>query len=161
MWNCSRRRTTCLVLVMIAAASVLGAGEERLTRSIYVPIEFELCDHLTDGILYQDEQPLNALPGKRIFQFTYYPKLKRMEPMRTDVRVEGMRHDGEQFIARIAVTPWGIYTANTKIELDFEKQLERLRYKVDARHKTRKLNLACSDSCDRHAPKVADAGSSR
>jgi hypothetical protein len=134
-----------------------------LTRSIYLPVEFALCDHLENAVLYLGEVPVSVLPAKRIFQFTYYPNLARIEPMRTDVRVEGRRADGSDFIGRLAVTPFGVFTANTKIELDMQAQLEKMRYKLDTRYEKLTLRLRCSDSCTIHGPAAvtADAGSSQ
>jgi hypothetical protein len=95
-----------------------------LTRSIYVPVEIALCEHLRDAVLYQDEQAVSLLPAKRIFQFTYYPGLSRIEPLKTDLRVEGHRTDGSDFVGRLAVT-WGVFTASHKVQLDMNKQPRR------------------------------------
>ena len=70
----------------------LGADGDTL-----VPIEFELCEHLHDAVLYQGEQAVSHMPAKRIFQFTFYPKLGRVEPVRTDVEVVGVRDEGDEF----------------------------------------------------------------
>lgn len=144
-------------LVSMATVLETAHAEEFLTRSIYLPVEFELCEHLNEGVLYQGEQILGVVPAKRIFQFTYYPKLARIEPQRTDVRVEGVRDNGELFVGRLAVTPGGIYSANEKIELDLNKQLARLKYKLDVRYKPYHLKLRCSDTCGRNTSVTADA----
>jgi hypothetical protein len=114
-----------------------------LTRSIYLPVEIKLCEHLRDAVLYQDDQAVSLLPAKRIFQFTYYPGLSRIEPLRTDLRVEGHRADGSDFVGRLAVTPWGVFTANHKVELDMDKQLEKMRFKLDVRYKPVMLKMRC------------------
>lgn len=147
----ARLRTMTLLAFFLHAVPYASADEKDkskfLTRSIYVPVEIELCEHLHDAVLYQGEQAVSIVPSKRIFQFTYYPNLGRIEPVRTDVRVEGVRDNGEEFIGRLAVTPWGIFTANQRIELDLKKQLTKLRYKIDVRFKPRVLELRCSDAC--------------
>lgn len=120
-----------------------------LTRSIYLPVEIVLCDHLRDAVLYQDDQAVSLLPAKRIFQFTYYPGLSRIEPMKTDLRVEGHRADGSEFVGRLAVTPWGVFTASDKIALDMDKQLAKMRFKLDVRYKLVSLKMRCADSCGR------------
>lgn len=120
-----------------------------LTRSIYLPVEIKLCEHLRDAVLYQDEQAVSLLPAKRIFQFTYYPGLSRIEPLQTDLRVEGHRADGSDFVGRLAVTPWGVFTANHKIQLDMDKQLQKMRFKLDVRYKPVSLKMRCADSCGR------------
>ena len=148
-------KTALLVALCLAAASPTEAKDARhekvnlLTRSIYLPVEIKLCEHLRDAVLYQDEQAVSVLPAKRIFQFTYYPGLSRIEPVKTDLRVEGHRADGSDFVGRLAVTPWGVFSANHKIALDMDKQLEKLRFKLDVRYKPVSLMMRCADSCGR------------
>ena len=163
MKRTDRRLPVSLVAfaLVFAFASSTRAAEKRvkLTRSIYVPVEFELCEHLNNGVLYEGDRALIMLPAKRIFQFTYYPDLERIVPVRSDVRVEGLRDSGEEFVGKLAVTPWGIFTANDSVELDMEKQLARLRYKIDVRYEPVDMRLRCSGSCERTpAVQTADAG---
>ena len=148
------------LLAILFAAPLESRDEELdkaklLTRSIYVPVRFELCDHLRDGVLYEGESPLGVLPVKRIFQFTYYPQLERVEPLRADVRIEGTRDDGTSFVGRLAVTPSGIYSANSEVALDLGAQLRRLRHRLDVRYDVVELRLRCDDSCGRSAPAPA------
>jgi hypothetical protein len=154
-----RRAAFAAAMVCLAAVptEAKDGKAKLLTRSIYLPVEFRLCEHLSDGVLYQGEQAVSLLPVKRIFQFTYYPNLERIEPMRTDVRVEGQRADGSDFIGRLAVTPFGVFTANRRIELDMEAQLEKMRYKLDTRYDTMTIRLRCSDSCERTGPTAVTA----
>ena len=153
-------RTAAALFVAIGLfASASSEGKERkpdkpdraelLTRSIYLPVHIALCEHLRDAVLYQDEQAVSLLPAKRIFQFTYYPGLSRIEPLRTDLRVEGHRQDGSVFVGRLAVTPWAVLTASRKIELDMDKQLDKMRFKLDVRYQPVSLKMRCSDSCGR------------
>jgi hypothetical protein len=152
-----------VVLLAWSLTATVEAKDEKnnkarfLTRSIYLPVEFELCEHLSNAVLYQGDDALSLLPARRIFQFTYYPSLERIEPMRTDVRVEGRRADGSDFVGRLAVTPFGVFTANHKVELDMQAQLDKMRYKLDTRYDTLTLRLRCSDSCDMHAPVAVTA----
>lgn len=161
----SRLRSLFLVSVFALVAIQALAEEDKskfLTRSIYVPVEFKLCEHLEDAVLYQDDQAVSVMPAKRIFQFTYYPSLERIAPTKSDVRIEGTRTDGEAFTGRLAVTPWGIFTATESIELDLEKQLTRMKYKLDVRYKTRTLTMRCDSTCPaRSKPEAvaADAAS--
>ncbi len=160
----SRLRSLFLFSVFALVATTALAEDDKskfLNRSIYVPVEFKLCDHLTDAVLFEGDQAVGLMPAKRIFQFTYYPHLERIEPEKSEVRVEGMRTNGETFTGRLAVTPWGIFTANERIELDLTKQLMRMKYKLDVRYKTRTLTMRCGDSCrlgSKPAPLAADAG---
>jgi hypothetical protein len=157
-------RTAATILAAIGLfASASSEGKERkpdkaglLTRSIYLPVEIALCEHLRDAVLYQDEQAVSLLPAKRIFQFTYYPGLSRIEPVKTDLRVEGHRQDGSDFVGRLAVTPWGVFTASRRIELDMDKQLDKMRFKLDVRYQPVSLKLRCADSCGR-SERVASA----
>jgi len=141
-----------LCLVVPSPTEAKDARQEKanlLTRSIYLPVEIALCEHLRDAVLYQDDQPVSALPAKRIFQFTYYPGLSRIEPMKTDLRVQGHRADGSDFVGRLAVTPWGVFSASHKIELDMDKQLEKMRFQLDVRYQPVRLKMRCADSCER------------
>ena len=124
------------------------ASGQPLNRSIYVPVSLEVCEHLDEAVLYVDEQAVDYLPTKRTFLFTYYPSLKRIEPQATKLRVTGRRADGSKFVARLAVTADGVYTANEQIELD-QAVLHQLRYKVDVRHETLDLRLQCDTVCAR------------
>ena len=147
--NCRLRNLFLCALFALVATTALAEDDKAkfLTRSIYVPVEFKLCEHLENAVLYQGDQAVSLMPAKRIFQFTYYPHLERVEPERSDVRVEGIHTNGEEFTGRLAVTPWGIFTANQRIELDLRKQLSRMKFRLDVRYKTRTLTMRCSDSC--------------
>lgn len=156
------RSSALLAGLWLSSPPAIDAKEEKddrarqLTRSIYLPVEIKLCEHLRDAVLYQDEQPVSVLPAKRIFQFTYYPGLSRIEPSKNDLRVEGHRSDGSEFVGRLAVTPWGVFTASRRIELDMGKQLEKMKFQLDVRYQTVTLKMRCRDSCGR-ADTVASA----
>ena len=161
--NARLRSLFLFSLFALVATTALAEDDKSkfLPRSIYVPVEFKLCEHLEHAVLYQGEQAVSLMPAKRIFQFTYYPHLERIEPERSQVRVEGTRVNGEKFIGRLAVTPWGIFTASEQIDLDLKKQLARMKYKLDVRYKTRRLTIRCGSACS-HGSKpesvAADAG---
>ena len=161
--NARLRSLFLFSLFALVATTALAEDDKSkfLTRSIYVPVEFKLCGHLENAVLYQGDQAVSLMPAKRVFQFTYYPHLERIEPERSEVRVEGTRANGEEFIGRLAVTPWGIFTANQQIDLDLNKQLARMKFKLDVRYQTRTLTMRCSDSCSRGSTPeaiAADAG---
>jgi hypothetical protein len=141
-----------VLFLTLGSSQPVEAKDDRakiLTRSIYVPVQFNLCEHLRDAVLYQNEQALNVLPARRIFQFTYYPQLSRIEPAATEIRVEGSRADGGTFVGRLAVTPWGVISGGHRIELDMNEQLQKMRFKLDVRYPTVTLRLRCGDSCGR------------
>ncbi|MFQ5792378.1 MAG: hypothetical protein ACE5JI_18065, partial [Acidobacteriota bacterium] len=133
---------------LFAHLTTAGAGKRRLlNRSIYVPIAFKACPHVTNAVLYTGETPLGRLPTERVFQFTYYPALKRLAPEVTQIRLEGQRDNGEPFVGRLAVAPDGVYTAQRHIVLDLKKQLEKLRHKIDIRFEKIHLLIRCHPSC--------------
>ena len=117
-----------------------------LSRSLYVPVELRVCEHLRGAVLYSDDEPLRSLPGKQVFQFTFLPALNRIEPELERVRVEG-----EGFSTELIVTPASVYVGNKKIDLDVEGQMARLRHHVDSRHETVKLTLRCAEACSKTA----------
>lgn len=149
----SRLTTYFPFLLLMAASSMLAATafgdeEEALTRSFYVPVELSLCEHLEDALLYRGDTPIGTLPGTHVFQFTFYPELKRLEPELERVRVEGA-HDGEPFRTELIVTPSSVYIGSKKIELETDEMMKRLRHSIDARHESVELNLRCAPACSR------------
>jgi hypothetical protein len=116
------------------------------SRSLYVPVQIEVCEHLKGAVLYRDEEALRALPGKQVLQFTYFPQLQRIEP-----ELERLRVEGKGFRTELIVTPFSVYVADKKIELDAEGQIARLRRHQDARHETVTLSMICGEACSRTA----------
>jgi len=130
---------------LLAILLFAGSDGDALSRSLYVPIELRVCEHLRGAILYRDGLPLRSLPGKQVFQFTFFPGLNRIEPELERVRIEG-----EGFRTELIVTPASVYIGKKKIDLDVEGQMARLRHHVDSRHETVKLTLRC-EACSRTA----------
>lgn len=121
-----------------------------LNRSIYMPIQFVLCEHLEKAVLYQDGQAVSAMPVLRVFQFTYYPNLERLLPELVQVRVEGAYVDGgESFVAKLAVSPDGIHTAHSTKALDTGEKILKQRRRIDVRLDERRLELQCERFCKR------------
>jgi hypothetical protein len=148
-------KTTGLVAAIVvslgSATIAMAASEDReaLSRSFYVPVEVRVCEHLEGAVLYRGDQPLTALPGQHVFQFTFFPGLGRIEPEIDRVRVEG-RLDGAPFRTEIVVTPASIYVGSKKIELALDKEMEQLRTRVDVRHEKVELKLKCGSACSRN-----------
>jgi hypothetical protein len=137
------------VLASLLAADAV-AEPKLLNRSLYMPFEFVLCEHLEKAVLYQDDQPVSAMPARRVFQFTYYPDLERLLPELVQVRVEGAYVDGgDPFVAKLAITPDGIHTAHRTRSLDTAEKIARQRHKIDMRLEPRKLQLKCERFCKR------------
>ena len=146
------KSATALSIVMAAALLEAQAGAESkaLPRSIYLPLEFVLCEHLQKAVLYQDELPVSSMPARRVFQFTYYPDLERLLPEAVQVRVEGSYIDeGAPFVAKLAITPDGIHTAHHHKGLDTGKSVLKQRHKIDIRVEPRTLVLKCDRFCGR------------
>ena len=151
-------RTTKVVqsigLLMLSAmvSSRAGADEnnELLNRSIYMPVEFQLCEHLGSAIFYENDAPTSAMPAQRIYQFTYYPNLGAMLPEQVPVRVEGTyKEDGEPFVAKLAVTVDGVHSANRLRSTNTEEQVARRLHNIDIRLKPTALKLSCKRFCKR------------
>jgi hypothetical protein len=137
-------------------ASLLAARAETepklLNRSLYVPVELVLCEHLEKGVLYQDDQPVSAMPARRVLQFTYYPDLQKMLPELVRLRVEGTYVEGgDPFVAKLAVTPEGIHVGHLTKTLHTEDTVSKQRHKIDVRLEPRRLELKCERFCTRTA----------
>ena len=139
-----------ITFVLLAAGSdSLLAGEPKpLPRSLYVPVAFRTCEHLKGATLFIGDQPVGPLPTERMFVFTYYPNLKRVEPGFTEIRIEGVHSsDGSPFIGRMAVDPGAISTAEERIDLDFEGAKKQLTYRIDVRYDKVSVMVRCEPTC--------------
>jgi hypothetical protein len=147
--NAARGIATCFAALFIAAAAVT-AEPELLPRSLYLPFEFTLCEHLQKAVLYQDDQAVASMPARRVFQFTYYPDLEKLLPEVVQVRVEGSYVGVDApFVAKLAITPNGIHTAHHTKGLDTGKSVLKQRHRIDIRLKPRTLTLKCDRFCNR------------
>ena len=138
-----------VALALLISASAAPAKPRPLNRSIYLPVEFTLCEHLDHAVLYQDDTPISAMPAKRVFQFTYYPDLAQMLPAAVQVRVEGTYVDGgEPFVAKLAVTPTGVHTTHRTMDVETGKSVQKQQsHKIDIRLEPRLFKLACPRFC--------------
>jgi hypothetical protein len=138
------RITLVMLFVLVVGITVTQAGKQKyLNRSFYVPVHFRVCEHLDQGVLYIGETAVALLPTERVFQFTFYPSLNRLEPPVTDVRVEAINLHGERVSVPLAISPKAIGTPNRAIDLDLKKHLKKLGYKIDVRYKEVKLLIQC------------------
>ncbi len=119
------------------------ADKRVLNRSIYIPIQFRLCEHLSSGVLYINDQAVAHLPTDRVFQFTYYPELHRLEPAEILVRIEGIDTEGRPTKVHLGITPNEIRTPQRAIDLDLDRYLKKFRYKLDVRHEKVLLKIQC------------------
>jgi len=146
-----------LVGILVGLVRPIAGAERRpLNRSIYVPVNFQLCPHLVNGKLYQEEQIVGVLPAERTFQFTYYPDLRRIEPGTVQMRVVGTYADGgEAFVGRVALTSGGLHTATEHIPFELTKEVEKLRYRIDLHLPRVALKIRCKSICSRDATAIA------
>ncbi len=133
-----------LLVVTVSSLAVAGPNDKFFARSINMPVEFSLCEHLDDAILYENDVPISAMPAERTFQFTYYPDLGLLLPEQVRVEVAGKyKEDDEPFVTRLAVTiddAAGTHAPSDK------------RPKLDIRLEPQTLVLACERYCKRLAP---------
>jgi hypothetical protein len=144
------RKSVLILIAFVVLASptpLRGAKPKALNRSLYVPVNIRLCEHLKSGVLYIGEQAVAHLPTSRVFQFTYYPALERLAPEAVQLRIEAIDQEGNPIVARLAITPKAIWTANEQVELDFAKHLNKLRYKIDTRYDEVDLLIRCGQWC--------------
>ncbi len=143
------------LLLLVVVTAPLQAEKRYLNRSFYVPIQFTVCDHIRSAVLYEGEQAIARLPAERIYQFTYYPSLKRMEPAVVQIRVEGVYTEGDEpFVARLAITRDGIHTASKHIVKDVSQDMRKFRFKRDVHRKSIDLKLQCKEICSRNARRL-------
>jgi hypothetical protein len=142
-------RLAASVLALATVSSAEAASRPHaLNRSLYLPVSFQLCPHLAKATLHLDGQLVAVLPGERLFQFTYYPELKRLEPGTIQLEVEGdFVAGGDPFRTRMLLTADGILVGSRQIPISWAKEMQSLRYKIDARHPTVSLRIRCNDLC--------------
>ncbi len=142
-------KTKSYLMVFLLASVVstpLAAKSKKklLNRSVYMPIDFKLCEHLGEGILYENDRPMSKMPAGRLFQFTYYAEREVLLPEQVRVRVNGKYlADDEPFTAKLSVTVQGIHTAHRFRSAKTKVQLQKQRKKIDTRLEKRTIRLAC------------------
>ena len=133
-----------LLGVMVSSSVLARQNGKILARSINMPVEFRLCEHLHDAILYENDVPTSAMPAERTFQFTYYPDLGLLLPEQVRVEVAGKyKEDDEPFVTRLAVTIDD--AAGTH-------EQAKKRPKLDISLEPKSLVLVCARYCKRLLP---------
>jgi hypothetical protein len=122
---------------------------EALTRSIYVPLRLDVCEHIDEAALYQDEIRVRSLPGSQTVQFTYYPDLRRLLPEQDVFLIKGKETSGREFEVRLTVTPADVFIADHHVDLHAEEYMRDLGHKVDIHYHPVTLKLNCRDFCPR------------
>ena len=140
-------KTKSFLLASVVSTPLAAKSKKKLlNRSIYMPIDFELCEHLGDGVLYENDPPISMMPAGRVF----------LLPEQVRVRVEGnYLADDEPFTAELSVTVEGIHTAHRFRSADTKLQLLKQRKKIDKRLNKPTIRLACKRYCKRERPAAA------
>jgi hypothetical protein len=137
------------LLAILFSAQRTTFGKELLNRSIYLPVQITICEHIRQAILYRGDEALRPLPGKQVFQFSYYPNLQRLVPEAEHLNVKGIQKDGKHLNVGVVVTPTAVYIADRCMHLDYQKQLQRLRTRIDTHYDSVKIKVACDQCCRR------------
>ena len=139
-----------LLAYVVSTPLAAKSKKKLLNRSVYMPIDFKLCEHLGEGILYENDRPMSKMPAGRLFQFTYYAEREVLLPEQVRMRVNGnYLADDEPFTAELSVTVQGIHTAHRFRSADTQVQLQKQRKKIDTRLEKRTIRLACKRFCKR------------
>jgi hypothetical protein len=138
----SRAAGFVLVAVVVLFAAEVASVADELNRSIYVPVQISLDGEFKHAVLYRGDEALRPLPGKQVFQFTYYPNLRKLVPEAQELHVIAYRKDGTSVDVGLVVTSCTVYFGDKSVALDMKKMLKQLRHRVDYHYDPVKLTLA-------------------
>jgi hypothetical protein len=149
------------ILALAIAGLVLTAtgtvrADEKLNRSIYVPVQFSLSEEYTHAVLLKGDETLRSLPGQQVFQFTFYPSLHRLVPETQEFHIKAFREDGSSIDVGLVVTPSAVYIGERRIQLDMQRMLKLMRKRVDYRYEPVKLKIACGEKGAERKATVGD-----
>lgn len=157
----------------ILALLFITTEQERLPRSVYVPVRFETCEHvkdatinLIDGDTFKETQHIGTLPREQTFMFTNFPDLGTNRSPVYHLKFKGTfnRQPIEKIITigsqKILIHHLYEGKRPTVILLNEHQVIEKkFRVKIDAHYAMRTIKITCSDSCDtRHQKDVVKAG---
>lgn len=144
----STNRNTSIALVFVGLTGLvflisgIADAEEKLTRSIYVPVQINLSEEYSHAILLKGEETLRSLPGQQVCQFTFYPSLHRLMPETQEFHIKAFRDDGSSIDVGLVVTPSAVYIGERCIQLDIQRMLKLMKKRVDYRYEPVKLKIA-------------------
>lgn len=146
MWRSLRKfagfaPVSLVLVVFVFSATETASGAEELNRSIYVPVQISLGEPYTHAVLHRGDEAIRSLPGKQVFQFTYYPDLRKLVPETQEFHILANRDDGTVADIGLVVTSCTIYIGDKSIPLDMKKMLAQLRHRVDYEYEPVKLTL--------------------
>ena len=149
----NKRKSYLMVFLLASIASTPLAAKSKkklLNRSIYMPIDFELCEHLAEGTSTRTTASCPRCPQGVCSSSRITPTVRSSCPSKVRVRVEGnYLADDEPFTAELSVTVQGIHTAHGLRSADTKVQLLKQRKKIDTRLEKRTIRLACKRYCKR------------
>ena len=145
-------RDKVLVLAFVAFACLFFSAsgtvyaDEKLNRSIYVPVQINLSEEFSRAVLLKGDEVLRSLPGEQVVQFTFYPSLRRLEPGTQQFQVRAFREDGTFIDVGLVVTASAVYIGKRCIPLDMQRMLKLMKKRVDYRYEPVKLKIACGEA---------------
>lgn len=151
-----------VVSILVGSSTLAAQRELNRARSIYVPVRFEACEHVSDVRLTVTGDPQVFTLGRRIFMFTYYPELDAVLPELTEVWIEGeaATEEGSRPIrTNLVVTPERIMTSGDELERGTDEIETQLRRRMDVRLPETPIRIKCEDSCPRRVPASSDSDS--
>ena len=140
------------VVVFVFSVAEIASGADKLNRSIYVPVQISLGSEFTNAVLFRGDEALRSLPGKQVFQFTYYPNLRKLVPEAEELHIIAYRDDGTSVDVGLVVTSCTVYIGDKSVALDMKKMLKHLRHRVDYHYEPVKLTLAGDEAASGTAP---------
>ena len=134
----------------IMLAKVAVGDDEIFTRSLYLPVNFQLCANLEQGRMYEDDRFIGPLPFRRVFLFTYYSDKARVLPEHNVLELTarniatGNMVRGKFLVSQedIRMEDVIVYRVSGKERKQIEAQFSR---KQDARLKEVSLTIHCRE----------------
>jgi hypothetical protein len=150
---------TSLVLLfvgLVLAATGTGRADEKLNRSIYVPVKIDLSEEFSHAVLLKGEETLRSLPGQQVCQFTFYPSLHRLVPETQKFHIKAFREDGTSIDVGLVVTPSAVYIGERCIQLDMQRMLKLMKKRVDYRYEPVRLKIASGEKAAERKTTASD-----
>jgi len=158
--NPGRFRVALLAFAVLYVANGVGAGQRELNlnRSLYVPIRFVVCQHVTNvAISVRGDETVFPL-GLRTFLFTYDIDRQRILPQFIDVRISGENvNSGHRFVTNVIITPDGVYSSVDSGSVDWERLKKQALVRRDIRFPVRQVLITADPDCEKKAAAVTDS----
>jgi hypothetical protein len=160
--KCSRAwiRIALVALALLHFASGAHAGQRELNliRSLYVPVRFVACQHVTNIVMSVHGDETVFPLGLRTFLFTYDTERNQLLPQSVDVRISGEHVDsGEAFLTNVIIAPDGVLSSVDSSKVDWESVRQKARIRRDIRFSTRQVLITSDPDCEKKVATVANA----